>query len=203
MLAVRLVLQVAWRRRERETQLSALKVITCTSAQLWLTATTFCNAHVVLPFTKGHYNYGRTVKAGYEKVRTAAADRCQVANGPTKTKPEQMPSALALLEQQEGMEAAAAATAISERQKPLPGPDAAQADLYPPVLLFSPPRAAKIKRTHNICAALKTLALHFHQIISAAASERPSKTNLCFPKRIREKTNGFIPRKAPCSIADI
>lgn len=138
-------------------------------------ATTFCYALVVLPFTKGHYNYGRTLKAGYEKVRTAAAGRCQVDNDPTKMKLQQMPSALALLEQQEGMDAPAAATAISEWQRPFPGPDAAQTDLYPPVLLFIPPRAAKIKRTHDTCAVLKTLPLHFHQIISPAAAEEQSR----------------------------
>lgn len=101
---------------------------------------TFCNAHVELPFTRGHYNHGRIIKASYEKVRTPAASRCQVANVPTEMKSEpgldqQTASADAIRAGSLGAtggDAPEAATAISEWQKPLPSSNAAQTALHPP-----------------------------------------------------------------------
>lgn len=99
----------------------------------------FGNAHVELPFTRGHYSCGRIIKASYEKVKTLATSRCQVANDPTKMKSEpgcdqQIASADAIgagFLRATRKNAAEAATAISDWQKLLPSCNAAQTALHP------------------------------------------------------------------------
>lgn len=80
------------------------------------------------------------MKASYEKVWTLAASRCQIATYPTKMKPEpELDQQTAWADAAEsgslratGQDATEAATAISERQKPLPSSNTTQTALYPP-----------------------------------------------------------------------
>lgn len=82
---------------------------------------------------------GMTTKAHYEKVKTLAASRCQVANDPTKMKSE--PGLNQLIASADaigpgsvgatGGDAPEAATALPERQKPLHGNNTVQAALHP------------------------------------------------------------------------
>lgn len=109
------------------------------SVQLWLTAMTFCNAHVELLFTRGHYSCRRIIKASYEKVKTLDASRCQVANDPTKMKSEPGPEQQIASADAIGAgclratrkNAREAAMAMSDWQKLLPSRNTVQTALHP------------------------------------------------------------------------